>query len=53
MFDFDNDGNFDLDDIIQADIECGFFSKIESPKCGKFIENNNIRICRFCGHRFK
>lgn len=51
MFDFDNDGNFDLDDVIEADIELELFSEDECPHCGEFIENLNAKICPFCGCR--
>ena len=27
MFDFDNDGDFDLEDLIEADIEYGLFEE--------------------------
>ena len=53
MFDFDNDGDFDLDDIVQVDIKYGFFKQGECPQCGEFIGNSNIGICPFCGHKFK
>ena len=53
MFDFDNDGDFDLDDIVEADIVYGLFSEGECPHCAEFIENNNIGICPNCGYQFK
>lgn len=29
MFDFDNDGDFDLQDLVEADIQYGFFEEDE------------------------
>ena len=29
MFDFDNDGDSDLEDLIEADIEYGLFEKVQ------------------------
>ena len=49
MFDFDNDGDFDLDDIIEADIKYGLFSDGECPHCGEYIECIESKICPFCG----
>ena len=53
MFDFDNDGDFDLDDIIEADITLGLFSEDECPHCGEFIKNSNTKICPFCGGKLE
>ena len=49
MFDFDDDGGFDLEDIVEADITLGLFSEGECPHCGEFLENPNVKICPFCG----
>ena len=49
MFDFDNDGDFDLEDIVETDIALGLFSEDECPHCGEFIENPNAKMCPFCG----
>ena len=53
MFDFDNDGDFDLEDLIEADISVGLFSENECPYCGEFIENPITKICPFCGYKIK
>lgn len=53
MLDFDNDDDFDLKDIVEADIALGVFSKDECPHCGEYIEDINIKICPNCGYKFK
>ena len=53
MFDFDNDGDFDLDDIVQADIVYGLFGEGKCPHCGEFVENPNAKICLFCGGKLE
>ena len=53
MFDFDNDGDFDLDDIVQADIAYGLFGEGKCPHCGEFAENPNAKICLFCGGKLE
>lgn len=54
MFDFDDDGgDFDLEDMIEADTWYGIFSNSECPKCGEYIEEiEKIAKCPYCGYRF-
>ena len=51
MFDFDNDGDFGLEEIVQADIAFGLFSEGECPHCGEYIESVKSSFCPFCGGR--
>ena len=53
MFDFDDDGDFDLDDIVQADIAYGLFSEGECPHCGEYIEDTTAKRCPFCGGKLE
>ena len=53
MFDFDNDSDFDLEDIVETNIALGLFSEDECPHCGEFIENPNAKICPFCGGKLE
>ena len=53
MFDFDNDRDYDLDDIVQADIAYGIFGEGKCPHCGEFVENPNAKICLFCGGKLE
>ena len=41
MFDFDNDGDFDLIDLVEADIEYGFFE--EDDKIQKKLTQRKIK----------
>lgn len=49
MFDLDNDEDFDLDDVIEADIKYGLFSKGECLHCGEYIGCIESTLCPFCG----
>lgn len=53
MFDFDNDGDFDLEDVVEADIMLGLFSEDKCPHYGEFLENPNVKICPFCGGKLE
>ena len=53
MFDFDNDGDFDLSDMVEADIRFNLFGDGECPHCGEYIECIESLICPFCGKRLE
>lgn len=47
MFDFDNDGDFDLMDIVESDIQYGFFEeddKIANLRIKKQVKNKKQKV---------
>ena len=47
MFDFDNDGDFDLMDIVESDIQYGFFEeddKITNLRIKKQVKNKKLKV---------
>ena len=53
MFDFNDDGQFGLDDIVQADIMFGLNEDGICPFCGKYFENTNLKYCPYCNNKLQ
>lgn len=56
---FENDDNFGLDDIVEADIKYGLFddgTNIDDDDtcfcCGEFVEGD-MKYCPYCGVKFQ